>query len=87
MGWLGWIVVGAIAGGLAKLVTGVHGTGCIATTVIGVLGGLLGGILFQAAGGNGINNFSIYSLFVAFVGACALLFLYGMYLRRSGRGE
>ena len=78
MSWLSWIVVGLIAGALAKATTGVRGAGCIGTVLIGIAGGILGGILFSAAGGEGINHFSIYSLLVAFVGATVLLFLYGL---------
>jgi uncharacterized membrane protein YeaQ/YmgE (transglycosylase-associated protein family) len=78
MSWLSWIVVGFIAGALAKVTTGVRGAGCIGTVLIGIAGGLLGGILFAAAGGEGINEFSIYSLLVAFVGATALLFIYSL---------
>jgi uncharacterized membrane protein YeaQ/YmgE (transglycosylase-associated protein family) len=74
--WLSWIVVGFIAGALAKGVTGVKGPGCIATILIGIAGGILGGILFSAAGGEGINEFSLYSLLVAFVGATLLLFVF-----------
>jgi uncharacterized membrane protein YeaQ/YmgE (transglycosylase-associated protein family) len=59
MSWLSWIVVGFIAGALAKGVTGVKGAGCIGTI------------------GEGINEFDLYSLLVAFVGATALLFIYG----------
>jgi uncharacterized membrane protein YeaQ/YmgE (transglycosylase-associated protein family) len=72
MSWLSWIVVGFIAGALAKGVTGVKGAGCIGTILIGIAGGILGGIIFSAA-----NDFSLYSLLVAFVGATALLFIYG----------
>lgn len=85
MGWLGWIVVGFVAGMLAKLVTGVRDLGCIATTLVGILGGLLGGFLFVAAGGSGIDEFSLYSLLVAFVGACILLLLFGVLTRRGAR--
>jgi uncharacterized membrane protein YeaQ/YmgE (transglycosylase-associated protein family) len=74
--WLSWIVVGFIAGALAKGVTRVKGAGCIGTILIGIAGGIIGGVLFQAAGGEGINDFSLYSLLVAFVGATLLLFIY-----------
>ncbi|MGH9027149.1 MAG: GlsB/YeaQ/YmgE family stress response membrane protein, partial [Acidimicrobiia bacterium] len=67
MSWLGWIVVGLVAGGLAKVVTGVRGAGCLGTMLIGIVGGILGGLLFSALGSDGIDDFSIYSLFVAFV--------------------
>jgi uncharacterized membrane protein YeaQ/YmgE (transglycosylase-associated protein family) len=75
MGVLGWIVVGLLAGGLARMATGSEKRGCLATMVIGILGGIIGGALFNAAGGNGIGDGGIGSIFVAFIGACVLLFL------------
>ena len=75
MGVIGWIVVGLLAGGLARMATGSEKRGCLATMVIGILGGIIGGALFNAAGGNGIGDGGIGSIFVAFVGACALLFI------------
>src|ERR687897_1443111 len=85
MSWLSWIVVGFIAGALAKGVTGVKGAGCIGTILIGIAGGILGGIIFSAAGGEGVNEFSLYSLLVAFVGATLLLFVYGALTGGGGR--
>ncbi len=74
MGLLGWIVVGFVAGALARPVTGGGWRlGCIGTTVVGVLGGLLGGWLFSLAGDQGIGDFGLRSMFVAFVGAVLLL--------------
>ena len=72
MGILGWIVVGLIAGWLARIATRYRRPpGCLFTMVIGVLGGLLGGFLFTAFGSEGITDFSWRSIFVAFVGAVA----------------
>ena len=70
---LGWIVVGLIAGGLAIRVTREGRRGCLYSLVIGVLGALIGGALSQAAGGDGIEDFSWRSLAIAFLGACLLL--------------
>ncbi|MBV8951493.1 MAG: GlsB/YeaQ/YmgE family stress response membrane protein [Actinobacteria bacterium] len=84
MGVVAWIIVGLIAGALAKLVTGVRGSGCITTVVIGVVGGLLGGILFRAAGERGLTGFSWRSVLVATVGAIVLLFAYSAL---TGRGR
>ena len=67
--------MGLLAGGLARMATGSEKRGCLGTMVIGVLGGVIGGALFNAAGGNGIGDGGIGSIFVAFVGACALLFI------------
>jgi uncharacterized membrane protein YeaQ/YmgE (transglycosylase-associated protein family) len=74
VGLLGWIVVGFVAGALARPVTGGGWRfGCVGTIVVGVLGGLLGGWLFSLAGDDGIGDFGLRSMFVAFVGAVLLL--------------
>ncbi|HEV3227798.1 MAG TPA: GlsB/YeaQ/YmgE family stress response membrane protein [Acidimicrobiales bacterium] len=75
MGVVGWIIVGLLAGGLARMATGSEKRGCLATMVIGILGGVIGGALFNAAGGKGIGDGGLGSIFVAFIGACALLFI------------
>jgi uncharacterized membrane protein YeaQ/YmgE (transglycosylase-associated protein family) len=77
VGVLSWIVVGFVAGLLAKVVTG-RRLGCLTTIVVGILGGLLGGVLFQAAGGKDITTFSLYAILVAFIGATILLFVWGL---------
>ena len=75
MGLIGWIVVGLLAGGLGRMATGSEKRGCLGTMVIGILGGVIGGALFNAAGGKGITDFGLWSILVAFIGACALLFV------------
>jgi len=81
--WISWIIVGFLAGVLAKLVTGQARPGCLGTVVVGILGGLLGGVLFTAAGGEGIDDFSVYSILVAFVGATILLFGWSLLTKRD----
>jgi uncharacterized membrane protein YeaQ/YmgE (transglycosylase-associated protein family) len=78
MSIIGWIVVGLLAGGLARLVTGSENQGCLGTLVVGILGALLGGTLFRLATGEDRNYFEeldLGSIGVAFVGATALLLL------------
>jgi uncharacterized membrane protein YeaQ/YmgE (transglycosylase-associated protein family) len=75
MGLLSWLVVGFIAGGLARLATGAEKRGCLGTIAIGILGALLGGLVFSAIGKAGVTDFSLWSIFVAFVGASLLLLL------------
>ena len=78
MGPIGWVVLGLLAGGLAGLVTGRRGQGCITTMVIGVLGALVGGALANAAGYNGrITDLSLRSIVIAALGAALLLLLFG----------
>ena len=82
MSVIAWIVLGLIAGALAQRATGVKGSGCLFTILIGVVGGLLGGVIFNAAGDKGITDFNLKSVLVAFVGASVLLLIAGPFLRR-----
>ena len=86
MGIFGWIVVGFVAGALARLVTrGAPDAGCLFTIVIGIIGGLIGGWLFSLAGDEGIGDFGLRSMFVAFVGAVVLLLIVSLVTgRRNG---
>jgi uncharacterized membrane protein YeaQ/YmgE (transglycosylase-associated protein family) len=73
MNLLGWIIVGLIAGLLARWITHDEKTGCLYTVAVGVLGALIGGALMQAAGKKGINEFDFRSILVAAIGAILLL--------------
>ena len=85
MGIIGWIVVGFVAGALARAATGGGwNMGCLTTIAVGVLGGILGGMLFNLAGDEGIGDFGLRSMFVAFVGAVVLL---GLFALVTGRGR
>ena len=80
---LGWVVLGVVAGSLAQRVTGTQRRGCLFTLVLGVVGALIGGALFQAAGSRGIGDFSWWSLFVAFIGGSVLCLVMSLL---GGRG-
>jgi len=74
MGWLAWIVIGAVAGWLASIVMKTNRSqGLLMDIVVGILGAFLGGFLVNQFGSAGITGFNIWSLFVAFVGAVILL--------------
>ena len=88
MNVFGWIAVGLIAGGLASWVTREQRRGCIYTLVVGVLGAIIGGAIAQAAGEEGIGDFSWRSLIIAFLGAClVLLVLQAIGGRRGNSGR
>jgi uncharacterized membrane protein YeaQ/YmgE (transglycosylase-associated protein family) len=73
---LGWIIVGLVAGALAKMVVPGEGPGgIIGDIIVGVVGAFIGGWVFNFFGHTGFNGFNIYSIIVAFVGAVILLFL------------
>ena len=73
MGIIGWIVVGLLAGGLARWVVKDDRTGCVYTMVIGVLGALIGGGLMSAIDEEGVDELSLRSVVVAALGAILLL--------------
>jgi uncharacterized membrane protein YeaQ/YmgE (transglycosylase-associated protein family) len=79
---IGWILTGLIAGSFAQRVTGTERRGCLFTLVVGVLGAIIGGVLFQAVGSRGVADFSWWSLFVAFIGGSLLCLLIGLTDRR-----
>jgi uncharacterized membrane protein YeaQ/YmgE (transglycosylase-associated protein family) len=79
MSILGWIVLGALAGWLASIVTGRNDQmGCLTNIAVGIIGAFLGGAIMSALGGYGVTGFNLYSLLVAFVGAAILLFVLGL---------
>jgi uncharacterized membrane protein YeaQ/YmgE (transglycosylase-associated protein family) len=87
MGILGWIVLGLIAGAIAKaLLPGKDPGGLIITTVIGILGALLGGFIGQALlGRNTIDNFfDVSTWFTAIIGSIILLVLWRVLVTRGG---
>jgi uncharacterized membrane protein YeaQ/YmgE (transglycosylase-associated protein family) len=77
MGILLWIVFGLIAGVAAKwIMPGRDPGGIIVTTLLGIGGAVLGGLLATAVGFGGISGFDIRSLIIAIAGAMILLFGY-----------
>ena len=85
MGILAWIVVGLIAGWLAGMVMRGGGFGLIGDIVVGVIGALLGGWIATTFFhiGAGMSGINLYSILVAFAGACVLIFI----LRLIGSGR
>ncbi|WP_040494289.1 GlsB/YeaQ/YmgE family stress response membrane protein [Ilumatobacter nonamiensis] len=75
MSVLGWIVVGLIAGVLARWIVRDDRGGCIYSLVIGVLGAFIGGWLMSLVDNRGVDGFSIYSILVAALGAILLLLI------------
>jgi len=84
VGVIAWIVVGLLAGGLARWIVKDDRSGCLYTMIIGVLGALIGGALMNAAGDEGINHFGLRSILVAALGAIILLLVLQLV---GGRGR
>jgi uncharacterized membrane protein YeaQ/YmgE (transglycosylase-associated protein family) len=81
-----WLLVGLIAGVLAKMLMPGRGPGGIILTILlGIGGAIVGGFLAVALGiSDGVNNFDFGTIFLAVAGAMLLLFGYRMV---SGAGH
>lgn len=80
-GWIAWVVIGGIAGALAKLLMpGKDPGGCFITILLGIAGAFLAGWLGHALGwyrqGEGAG------FLAAVVGAFIILFIYRLIARR-----
>jgi uncharacterized membrane protein YeaQ/YmgE (transglycosylase-associated protein family) len=74
MGFVAWLIIGAIAGWLAsKVMKTSRQQGLPVDIVVGILGAIVGDFLFEQFGSTGTTGFDIWSIFVAFTGAVLLL--------------
>ncbi len=78
-----WIVLGLIAGGIAKLLMpGKDPGGCVITILLGIAGALVAGFLGKAIGWYDQNEGA--GFIAAIVGAFVILLIYRLVLRRRG---
>lgn len=88
MGIIGWIILGLIAGAIAKaILPGRQGGGWIVTLILGIVGALLGGFLASWLFGVAMGGFfDIRTWVIAILGSVVVLLLYGL-LTRGSRGR
>ncbi|MEE1621608.1 GlsB/YeaQ/YmgE family stress response membrane protein [Zafaria sp. Z1313] len=84
MGFIGWIVLGLIAGAIAKaIMPGKQGGGWIATLLLGVVGAILGGWIGSAIFNIGLEEFwSFQTWIVAILGSLLVLAIWGFITKR-----
>ena len=88
MGIIGWIVLGLLAGVIAKaILPGDDPGGFIVTTLIGIAGAFLGGLIASVLGlGDPLDEFFDISTWIAaIIGAIILLLIYRMVIGRRAR--
>jgi uncharacterized membrane protein YeaQ/YmgE (transglycosylase-associated protein family) len=88
MSIIAWIVLGLIAGALAKAIyPGHQGGGIFATIALGIVGALVGGYLGQLLLGTGagasVGALSLPSILFAVLGAMLVIFIWGLVTRRA----
>jgi len=87
MSILGWIVLGLIAGFIGSKIVNKSGEGMLLDIVLGVVGAVVGGFLFNLFGASGVTGLNLYSLFVAVIGAVVALSLYHVLAGRNVMGR
>ncbi len=73
---LAWIILGLIAGFLGSKIVNKSGEGVLLDIVLGVVGALVGGWLFNRFGRSGVTGLNLWSILVATIGAVVVLVLY-----------
>lgn len=82
MSFIAWIVLGLISGFIASKLVNKTGEGFLMDVVLGIIGALVGGWLFNEFGMAGVTGVNLYSMLVAVVGAVVVLVIYHALFRR-----
>jgi uncharacterized membrane protein YeaQ/YmgE (transglycosylase-associated protein family) len=85
MSFIAWIVLGLLAGFIASKIVNKSGEGMILDIILGIVGAVIGGYLFQTFGMAGVTGVNLYSILVAVVGAILFLVIYHALFRRGAR--
>ena len=82
MSLLAWVVLGLLAGFIGSKLVNKRGEGIVLDILLGIVGAVIGGFLFNALGARGVSGLNLYSLFVAVVGSVLFLVIYHAMFRR-----
>jgi uncharacterized membrane protein YeaQ/YmgE (transglycosylase-associated protein family) len=86
MGIISWILLGLVAGAIAKaLRPGKDPQGCFVTVIIGIIGAVIGGWIATLLGWGRVDGFNLYSILVATGGAVLALFIWASWTGRRDR--
>lgn len=86
MGILSWILLGLVAGALAKFIMpGKDPGGFFVTILIGIVGALLGGFLGKFIGLGRVESFDLGGIFIATLGSILLLIIYRLAVRKKAQ--
>ena len=82
MSILAWIILGLLAGFIGSKLVNKQGEGMFLDIILGVVGAVVGGWLFNKFGAVGVTGLNVYSLLVAVIGAVVVMLIYHA-LRRA----
>jgi len=76
MSIIGWIILGLVAGFIGSKIVNKRGEGMMLDIALGIVGAIVGGILFSAFGAQGITGLNLWSMIVAVIGSVVVLMVY-----------
>lgn len=76
MSVISWIILGLIAGFIGSKIVNKSGQGMFFDIALGIVGAIIGGVIFTAFGAQGITGLNIYSLIVSVAGSIIVLLVY-----------
>ncbi|MGV3114713.1 GlsB/YeaQ/YmgE family stress response membrane protein [Corynebacterium freneyi] len=83
LGYIGWIIVGGLAGWIGSKIMGTDASmGVILNIIVGIIGGFLGGWLLGALGFKVESGGLIFSFITCLIGAVILLWIVGLVTKR-----
>ena len=82
MSIIAWVILGGIAGWIGSIIIGTNASqGILLNIVVGIVGAMVGGFVFNSLGESGVSGFNLYSLIVATIGSIIFLWLLKMFGR------
>ena len=76
MSFIAWIILGLLAGFIGSKLVNKRGEGIVLDVLLGIVGAVVGGWLFNRFGVSGVSGLNLYSLLVAVIGAVVVLLVY-----------
>ncbi|HEY2475852.1 MAG TPA: GlsB/YeaQ/YmgE family stress response membrane protein [Candidatus Cybelea sp.] len=84
MGFFAWIIFGSVVGLVARwIVPGEGPGGVLGDIMVGIIGAIIGGLLYGWFGHAGVSAFNLPSMVCALIGAVVLLWLIRVFRGRS----
>ena len=80
-----WILLGLVAGFIASHLVNHHGEGIVLDVLLGIVGSIVGGWLFQMFGAAQVSGLNLYSIGVAVAGSVVFLVVYHAIRRTTSR--
>ena len=84
MSVIGWVILGLIAGFIGSKIVNNQGQGTMLDIFLGIIGAIVGGLIFSAFGAQGITGLNLYSMVVAIIGSIVVLVAYHTF---AGQGR